>query len=87
MLTRADRPTGEDVLDAVRSAVGVVLEVEQDRISRDTTFAELKADSLVLVEVAEILEQRFSPLLHIPDADLEAMRTIGDAADYTLARL
>ena len=87
MLTKADRPTEEDVLEAVRSAVGIVLEVEPTGITRDTTFADLDADSLVLVEVAELLEQRFAPALRIRDVDLEALRTIGDAADYTLANL
>ena len=87
MLTRSERPTEADVLDVVRAAVAVVLEVDPESIDRQSTFAELHADSLVLVEVAEILEQRFAPTLRIPDAGLDAVRTIGDAVDLTLTHL
>ena len=75
----------------VRAAIGVVLERDEDSLDRSTTFAELDADSLGLVEVAEIVEEELSSFsstpLHIPDADLEALRTVGDVVDYVLARL
>ena len=87
MLTKADRPTEADVLEVIRHAVSVVLEVDASRIDRQVTFAELQADSLAIVELAEILEERFAPALRIPDSALEAMRTVGDAVDLTLARL
>lgn len=87
MLTRAERPTEADVLDVVRDAVAVVLEIDPAAVDRASTFAELRADSLALVEVAEILEERFAPALRIPDAGLEALRTVGDAVDLTLAQL
>ena len=87
MLTRAERPTEQDVLDVVRQAVAVVLEVDVASVGRESTFAELRADSLVLVEVAEILEERFAPALRIPDAGLEALLTVGDAVDLTLAQI
>ena len=87
MLTRASRPTEADVLDVVRHAVAVVLEVDPAAIDRASTLADLKVDSLALVEMAEILEERFAPALRIPDSELEALSTIGDAVDLTLARL
>lgn len=87
MLTRAERPTEQDVLDVVRQAVAVVLEVDAASVDRASTFAELHADSLALVEVAEILEERFAPALRIPDAGLEALLTVGDAVDLTLAQM
>jgi acyl carrier protein len=87
VLTRAERPTEADVLDVVRHAVAVVLEVDPARVDRESTFLDLRADSLALVEVAEILEERFAPALRIPDAGLEGLRTVGDAVDLTLAQL
>ena len=87
MLTKAERPTEAAVLDVVRHAVAVVLEVDPAGIDRASTLAELHVDSLALVEMAEILEERFAPALRIPDSDLEALRTIGDTVDLTLARL
>jgi acyl carrier protein len=87
VLTSAERPTEADVLDVVRHAVAVVLEVDPAGVDRESTFADLRADSLVLVEVAEILEERFAPVLRIPDAELETLGTVGDAVDLTLAHL
>ena len=91
MLTRPARPTAEDVLVVVREAVAVVLELDPPQVGRDASLEELGADSLVLVEVAEIVEERLSALagngFHIPDPDLEGMRTVGEFVDYAVARL
>jgi acyl carrier protein len=87
VLTKAERPTEAAVLDAVRQAFAVVLEVAPADIGRHSSFAELNADSLVLVEVAEILEERFAPALTLPDSELEKLQTVGDAVELTLARL
>lgn len=91
MLTRADRPTAEDVLGVVRAALVVVLEIDPSRVTSDSAFAELDADSLALVEVAEIVEEQLAPLAAkpfvIPDSDLEALGTVGQVVDYVLARL
>ena len=84
-------PTPEDVFEVVRDAVAIVLERDPAQIDRDTAFAELHADSLALVEVAEIVEERLAPLapagFHIPDEDLERLATVGDAVDFAMARL
>jgi acyl carrier protein len=89
--TRADRPTDEDVLAVVRDALAVVLELDPSTVDRHTAFDALDADSLALVEVAEIVEERLAPVasdgFHIPDADLGALATVGDAVDYALARI
>jgi acyl carrier protein len=68
-----------------------VLEVDADGLSRSSRFAELDVDSLALVEVAEIVEEQLAPYspvpLHIPDADLAALQTLGDTVDYAMERL
>ena len=86
-----DRPSVGDVLDVVRDAVAIVLERDAGDIRRETSFEELRADSLALVEVAEIVEERWAPLapegFRIADEDLDRLRTVGDAVDYAMARL
>jgi acyl carrier protein len=84
-------PTAEEVLGLVRDALAVVLECDPAAVTRSTTFAELDADSLALVEVAEVVEEQLAERtgvrLVIPDADLEAFATVGEAVDYAVARL
>lgn len=82
--------SGQDVFALVRDALATVLERDPATIAPATTLAGLDADSLALVEVAEIVEERLAERtghrLHIPDADLEAFRTVGEAADYVAVR-
>jgi acyl carrier protein len=91
VLTRAERPSAEQVLGVVCDAVALVLELDPAQLTRESSFADLHADSLALVEVAEIVEEQLTPFAREPfvihDADLESMQSIGQAADYALARL
>jgi acyl carrier protein len=91
VLTRADRPTAEKVLGVVRDALTMVLEIDPGRVSADSVLAELDVDSLALVEVAEIVEEKLAPYASapfvIPDSDLESLATVGQTVDYVLARL
>ena len=84
------RPTPDDVLALVADALAVVCEVPVGSLSRETELAAIGADSLARVELADIVEERltaYAPGLHVPDADLDAFRTVGDAADYLSARM
>jgi acyl carrier protein len=83
--------TGVDVLGVVRGAVALVLELDPASVDRETLFADLSADSLALVEVAEIVEEQLRnvapPTFRIADDALESLVTVGDAVDYVQARL
>ena len=84
--------TADAVLDIVRAAIVIVLEVDRDAIHRETRFVEdLAADSLALVEIVEIVEERLTPLaregFHIDDEDFDTISTVGQAVDYVVARL
>jgi acyl carrier protein len=83
--------TSADVLDVVRDALVTVLEVDPARVTPDTALDSLDADSLALVEVAEIVEERLAPHARdgyaIPDTELEAVTTVGEAVELALARL
>ena len=84
------RPTPDDVLAVVTDALAIVCERPAGSLGRDTALVDVGADSLARVELAELVEERlavYAPQLHIPDADLDGFRTVGDAADYLLARL
>lgn len=91
MQTHPARVEADLVAETVRAAVVTVLEVDPGRVGPQSSLTDLGADSLALVEVAEIVEERLAAhsatRLHIPDDDLEAMRTVGDVVDYALARL
>ena len=79
--------TDQQVLDLLRSAVATVLEVDPSGLDRQTRFKDdLRADSLALVEIVEIVEQEL-PGLSIEDQHLDGLLTLGDAVDYALARL
>ena len=91
MTTSAAPLHADAVLGVVREAVSIVLEVDPGAVRPDTELAALNADSLALVEIAEIVEEQLRPhangIFRIPDRDLEALCTVGDAVDYVLARL
>jgi acyl carrier protein len=84
--------TPEDVLAVVQQAAATVLEVAPATVSRGTRFkADLRADSLALVEIAQIVEDALLPQappgFRIEDEDLAALDSVGDAVDYAVARL
>lgn len=83
--------TTDGVLAVVRAAIARVLEVEPTTITPATSLRDdLGADSLALVEIAEIVEEELSATgapLRIDDEDLERIETVGEAVDYALARL
>jgi acyl carrier protein len=84
------RPTPDGVLAVVTDALAIVCEVPLNALSRQTELVAIGVDSLARVELAEIVEERLStyaPRLHVPDAELDAFRTVGDAADYLFARM
>ena len=90
MLTQTTRPSAEQVLGVVRDALAVILAVEPETIAADSSLTDLGADSLVRIELAEIVEQGLAPTapdLHIPDAALRSLQTVGDAVDTVLAHL
>jgi len=90
--TAAAGVSADDVFVVLRDAIATVFELDPASIGRDTSFAEdLRADSLGLVAVADIVEEelqaRSGTSFRIDDSELERLRTVGDAVDYTLGLL
>ena len=78
-----------DAFGAVRDAVAVVCEVEPDSLTRATRFDDLAADSLARVSIADVLEAsvltRAHRSMHINDASLGRIESLGELTDYVLA--
>jgi acyl carrier protein len=80
--------TPDEILGVVRDAVVTVMEVDPATVTRDTRLVEdLRCDSLALVEIAEIVEERIGGGFAIEDAALDDIATVGEAVDYATARL
>jgi acyl carrier protein len=82
----------ETVFELIRAALVTVLEIPAESIRWESRFREdLHADSLALVEVVEILEERLAgsapPGFRIDDDDLADLATAGQAAEYVAERL
>ena len=76
------------VQDDVVKVIAKELGVEEGALKPETTFKELDADSLDLVELAMALEDRFRAELAaagmegIPDRDAAKLLTVKDAVAY-----
>ncbi len=70
-----------NVEDRVKNIVCEQLAVEADKVTETASFIDdLGADSLDIVELVMVMEERFE--VDIPDSDAEKMQTVGDAINY-----
>jgi len=80
----------EQVLDLVRVSLADILEIGPERIREGSSFGDLGADSLALIELVEVLEKELGTKVagfRIEDEDLEDLKTVRDAVDYIVTRL
>jgi len=66
--------------EKVKAIVVDQLGVDEEDVTLETSFEELNADSLDIVELIMALEEEFD--LDIPDEEAEKIRTVGDAVNY-----
>ncbi|HHV34646.1 MAG TPA: acyl carrier protein [Syntrophomonadaceae bacterium] len=71
---------GNGIFDKVKSIIIEQLGVEGEELTPTTSFEELDADSLDIVELIMAFEEEFD--LEIPDEDVEKIRTVGEVVDY-----
>ncbi len=69
-----------DYLNKIREIVAEQLNIKPESITMETSFDELDADSLDVVEVIMALEDEFG--IEIPDEVAEKMKNIGAVVDY-----
>jgi len=69
-----------NIFEKVKSLVAEQLGVDAADITLETSFDDLNADSLDVVELIMALEEEFD--IEIPDEDAEKIKTVGDAVEY-----
>jgi acyl carrier protein len=88
--------TEDEAFVVIRDAITAVLDAPAAAVTRETRLAEdLHADSLALVEIVEIVEERLADgwpgliraSFRLEDAGLEALQTVGDAVHYVVTSL
>jgi acyl carrier protein len=96
--TQRPRPTitDQNAFAVIRDAIASVLDVPAAAVTRETRLTEdLHADSLALVEIVELVEERLAEgwpglvpaTFRLEDAGLEDLQTVGDAVTYVVTSL
>lgn len=68
------------VYDKIAAIIADQLDMDLSDISTDSTFEDLGADSLDVVDVIMTLEDEFD--MEIPDEAIEGMKTVGELVKY-----
>jgi len=72
--------------DRVKAVVAQELDVPESQVTESATFqGDLKADSLMVVELIMTFEDEFD--VQIPEEDAQGIQTVGDAIRYIEAKL
>jgi acyl carrier protein len=75
----------EEVKEKVISIVSEQLNIPKDDIKLESAFiADLKADSLDLVELVMEFEDEFG--VQIPESDQDKIQTVGNAVEYIMEK-
>ncbi|NLC11833.1 MAG: acyl carrier protein [Firmicutes bacterium] len=69
-----------DIFGKVRKIICEHLDVNEDSVTLKTTFEDLDADSLDVVEMVMALEEEFD--LEISDEEVEKIKSVGDIVNY-----
>jgi len=65
-------------MDRIKKIIVDQLGVDESKITENSSFLDdLGADSLEIIELIMVLEEKFG--IEIPDADAEKINTVGDA--------
>ncbi len=77
--------TREEVENQVREIIVEKLQVAPEKVTLDSKFdSDLGADSLDLVDLMMMLEDKFS--LNISDEEAEKLKTVSDVVDYICSK-
>ena len=71
------------MFENIRKIICDQLEIDEDKVTLETTFEELGADSLDLFQVIVEIEEAYDVQLE----DAEKIRTVKDAVDYVNEKL
>ena len=68
------------VLNEVKKIIAAQMNISVESITEETTFYDIEADSLDVVEVIMAIESKFDIIL--PDEAVETFKTVSDLAKY-----
>jgi acyl carrier protein len=80
-VTESSSQPVEDVIFDALAAMGP----DRSQVRRESTFEELDLDSLDLVEMAQVIEEKWG--IELDPQDFANFTTVGEAIDLVLARL
>jgi len=66
--------------ERIREIIANIVHVEKDILTRESTFKEIKADSLDMVQALVAIEDEFD--IEIPDEDAQNFQNFGDFIAY-----
>ena len=69
-----------EIEEKIKAIVSEQLEIAADTLTEKTTFEEIDADSLDIVELVMALEEEFD--LEITDHEIEEINTLGDIINF-----
>ncbi len=69
-----------DFFARVKGLISEQLGVDEGEMTKETSFEELNADSLDIVELVMAIEEEFK--LEISDEEVEKIKTVGDVVRY-----
>jgi len=74
------------VFEELKKIIVEIKDIPEDQITLESSFAEdLEADSLDIVEMLMLLEEKFD--IQIPEEAAEKMKTVQDVVEYIEAKL
>lgn len=69
------------VFDELVKIIAEIKDIPEEQIKMESSFEEdLEADSLDIVEMLMLLEEKFE--IQIPEEAAEGLKTVGDAVNY-----
>ncbi|MBT9172972.1 MAG: Acyl carrier protein [Syntrophomonadaceae bacterium] len=74
-----------DIYAKVKKLISEQLGVDESEIAKETSFEDLDADSLDIVELVMALEEEFG--LEIADEEVEKIKSVGDVVRYIETRV
>ncbi|MBS4008151.1 MAG: acyl carrier protein [Clostridium sp.] len=74
-----------DFFAKVKGLISEQLGVDESEMTKETSFEELNADSLDIVELVMAIEEEFK--LEISDEEVEKIKTVGDVVRYIEAHV
>ncbi len=74
-----------EILEKVKEIISEQLEINFEDIETGSTFEEMDADSLDLVELVMALEEEFG--VEISDEEIENIKTVNDVVEHIKSRI